>query len=273
MEVQSLKTAKFKSQINLPGMGETGMRKLQDSIILVVGLGGGGCVASHQLAMSNIGELILCDGDTVSLSNLGRQYLHHESTLGIDKVTSAKITLRQMNPEIKIKTIPKMIDMNILQEIKAQHKQLCIFTAIDKWAPQFTINRFCIENNIPAVHIGSYDFKGFIYAYHPDKSKTCLRCTLASNMTGDIDPSALDSIEIDYNYLSPVISIVSSIGVLELIKILLGINDMLISNKFCVFRGRNMSDHYETSIEAKPILEEIAVDKNPSCKLCQKCVS
>ena len=55
---------------------------LKDSRVLVVGLGGLGCAASQYLASAGVGNLTLLDFDTVSLSNLQRQTLHSDATVG-----------------------------------------------------------------------------------------------------------------------------------------------------------------------------------------------
>ena len=68
----------------------TGQVKLKNSSILIVGMGGLGCPASMFLAASGIGKLGLLDYDAVELSNLHRQVIHNESTIGLPKSQSAK---------------------------------------------------------------------------------------------------------------------------------------------------------------------------------------
>ena len=113
---------RFRKQQLLPFMGRDGLIKLKDTAVLVVGLGGGGCAASLQLATSNVGKLILCDFDIVGESNLGRQFLHNESTIGIDKVVSAKIALKAINPFLDIETIAKPISEDILKELNNKYE-------------------------------------------------------------------------------------------------------------------------------------------------------
>ncbi len=68
----------------------TAGERLKAARVLVVGLGGLGCAAAQYLAAAGVGQLTLLDFDTVSLSNLQRQTLHSDATLGQPKVDSPR---------------------------------------------------------------------------------------------------------------------------------------------------------------------------------------
>ena len=59
------------------------------------------------LASAGVGKLTIVDEDTVDLTNLQRQVIHRMSTLGLPKVLSAKVTLQEMNPDVRV--VPLMI--------------------------------------------------------------------------------------------------------------------------------------------------------------------
>lgn len=73
---------------------ETGQLALKNASILIVGVGGLGCPAAAYLAGAGVGKIGLVDGDTVELSNLHRQILHVEKSIGQRKVDSAAERLR-----------------------------------------------------------------------------------------------------------------------------------------------------------------------------------
>lgn len=81
---------RYNRQIILRGFDFDGQEKLKSSHALVIGLGGLGCAATQYLAAAGVGHLTLVDFDTVSLSNLQRQILHRDATIGEPKVYSAK---------------------------------------------------------------------------------------------------------------------------------------------------------------------------------------
>ena len=88
----------FSRQITLPEVGEKGQEELEDTGILIVGMGGLGCPVAHYLVSSGIGYLTLMDPDKVELSNLSRQPLYSEADVGNLKVDAAKKVLANMNP-------------------------------------------------------------------------------------------------------------------------------------------------------------------------------
>ena len=68
--------------------------------VLVIGVGGLGCAASQYLTASGVGHLTLVDDDKVELTNLQRQVLHTEKSVGANKVDSAQLALQQINSEV-----------------------------------------------------------------------------------------------------------------------------------------------------------------------------
>ena len=73
----------------LPEIGEEGQRRLLASSALIVGLGGLGCPVGLYLTGAGVGRIGLCDPDTVSMSNLQRQTLYSEATVGMPKPLAA----------------------------------------------------------------------------------------------------------------------------------------------------------------------------------------
>lgn len=85
-------------------MGENGIRLLNQSRVIIFGLGGVGGSAAEALARSGIGTLGLVDGDKVEVTNLNRQIIALNSTLGISKVDVMKSRVLDIYPEIKVNT-------------------------------------------------------------------------------------------------------------------------------------------------------------------------
>jgi molybdopterin/thiamine biosynthesis adenylyltransferase len=78
--------------------GEAAQRRLKAASVFVAGAGGLGCPVSTYLAVAGVGQLTICDGDTLELSNLNRQTLHLNRRLGEPKAVSAGLSLRALNP-------------------------------------------------------------------------------------------------------------------------------------------------------------------------------
>jgi len=93
---------KFSRQIILKNIGPLGQKKILDSKVLIIGMGGLGCPAADFLTRSGIGKLGIVDHDIVSLSNIHRQSLYDEKDLNLSKVIIAKKKLNRINPKTKI---------------------------------------------------------------------------------------------------------------------------------------------------------------------------
>src|SRR6195256_1076633 len=79
-----------------------GQPKPLDSKVLIIGAGGRGSPAAYYLAAAGIGTIGILDSDTVDESNLQRQLLHNSKRIGPPKVDSAKQTLEDLNPDVKV---------------------------------------------------------------------------------------------------------------------------------------------------------------------------
>jgi len=82
--------------------GKDAMKRLSEARVAVFGIGGVGGYAVEALARSGIGELDLIDNDTVSVSNINRQIIALESTVGMYKTDAAKARIADINPDCKV---------------------------------------------------------------------------------------------------------------------------------------------------------------------------
>lgn len=87
-------------------LGEEAIEKLQNAKVAVFGVGGVGGYTVEALARCGIGSLSLVDSDTVNPTNINRQIIALHSTLGQYKVDVAAARVRDINPEINVKTYP-----------------------------------------------------------------------------------------------------------------------------------------------------------------------
>ena len=83
-------------------LGQEGIDKLASSHVVIVGLGGVGGYAAEALARTGIGRMTLVDHDRVSLTNLNRQIIATQQTLGWKKVDAMAARLRSIRPDIKL---------------------------------------------------------------------------------------------------------------------------------------------------------------------------
>lgn len=87
-------------------LGGSAMERLYNARVAVFGVGGVGGYVVEALARCGIGQLDLCDSDTISVSNINRQLLATHSTVGQRKVDVAKRRIEDINPRCVVRTYP-----------------------------------------------------------------------------------------------------------------------------------------------------------------------
>ena len=96
---------RYSRQIMLSELDIEGQQKLRDAHALIIGLGGLGSPVSMYLTAAGLGQLTLVDDDQVDMTNLQRQIVHDSSTVGQDKVASAKAHLARLNSDVVVHAI------------------------------------------------------------------------------------------------------------------------------------------------------------------------
>src|SRR4051812_15540349 len=94
--------SRYSRHLLLPEVGLEGQLKLLDAKVLLLGAGGLGSPTALYLAAAGVGTLGIVDDDVVDVSNLQRQVIHNEETLGAPKVDSAAEAIRKLNPDVKV---------------------------------------------------------------------------------------------------------------------------------------------------------------------------
>ena len=93
---------RFEKQIILKKIGISGQKKIKNSKVLIIGIGGLGCPLLTYLASSGVGKIGVVDHDKIELGNLNRQILFNSSDIGKYKVNQAKKKINKINKNIKI---------------------------------------------------------------------------------------------------------------------------------------------------------------------------
>ena len=103
---------RYSRHILLPEIDYSGQKKITASHVLIIGAGGLGSPAAIYLAASGVGKITICDFDSVDLSNLQRQILHQDNSVGTNKAFSAKKTLNKVNPHIEIISVKSKLNIS-----------------------------------------------------------------------------------------------------------------------------------------------------------------
>ena len=85
-------------------IGEEALEKIKESHVAVFGVGGVGGFTVEALARAGVGKLTLIDNDTVKESNINRQIIALNSTLGLSKTEAFRLRINDINPDIIVET-------------------------------------------------------------------------------------------------------------------------------------------------------------------------
>lgn len=131
-------------------IGEENFQKLQKATVMLVGLGGVGGYAGEALVRSGIGRLIVIDKDEVELSNLNRQIIANQDTVGRKKVEVFAQREQSINPDVQIIRHAAFMNEENLEEF-FHEKVDFVIDAIDTLSSKVALWKYCQENNIGII--------------------------------------------------------------------------------------------------------------------------
>lgn len=128
--------------------GEEAMLRLQRAHVLVFGIGGVGSYCTEALARAGIASLTLVDNDTVSITNINRQLIALQSTVGERKVDVMKRRILDINPHASVTIKPIFITPETLFDLSSYDY---IVDAIDTVSAKLAIIEQATKKNIPII--------------------------------------------------------------------------------------------------------------------------
>ncbi len=136
-------------------LGEEAVNSLQDKFVVLVGVGAVGSFCLEALARSGIGSFRLVDFDRVEYSNINRQLVALESTVGQLKVDVAKARVHDIEGHTNVETMPIFLDESNIEAIMTPNSQGrlpdLIIDAIDSVPSKCLLLKYCYTHNIPVV--------------------------------------------------------------------------------------------------------------------------
>lgn len=238
---------RFSRQIRVPGFGEQTQARLLEARALIVGIGGLGSPAAMYLAACGVGTLVLSDFDRVEPSNLQRQIIHRERSIGEPKALSAMDTLRDINPACTVVPLDRALDDDALRvEVKRAD---VVLDCSDNFETRFQLNRICVETRTPLVSGSAIRADGQILSFLPgEPDSPCLRCLHADDLSA-VETCAAEGI------LAPVVGVVGVLQAQQALLILANQYRALIGT-LLLFDGRGME------------WRRLTVPRNPQCPVC-----
>ncbi|WP_318420966.1 molybdopterin-synthase adenylyltransferase MoeB [Photobacterium leiognathi] len=237
---------RYNRQIILRQFDFDGQEALKASSMLVLGAGGLGCASTQYLAAAGVGKLTLIDDDKVEVSNLQRQVLHHDATVGMLKVDSAKAALCRINPYISVDTIAKRLSDEELLPLIESHN--IVLDCSDNVDTRNQLNRLCFKTKTPLISGAAIRMEGQISVYAYQDNEPCYQCLSA--LFGQQTLSCVEA-----GIMSPVVGIVGAVQAMEAIKVVANMGTPL-TGKLLMLDALSMS------------WREMKLMKQPNCSVC-----
>ena len=203
---------RFSRQIILKNIGILGQKKIIQSKVLIIGMGGLGCPVAEFLTRAGVGSIGIIDHDIVDLSNIHRQSLYDFKDINKTKVQIAKKKLNKINSETKI--ISYKIKLNKYNFKKIINDYDYIVDGSDNFKTKFLINDFCLKFKKFLVTGAISKFDGHIFTFDfKKKEMPCLRCFFQEEEISD------DILNCEYEgVLGTVAGIIGTIQANEILK-------------------------------------------------------
>ncbi len=239
---------RYSRHLLLNEFGEQAQERLLGARVLVVGAGGLGSSALLYLAASGIGQITVCDGDRVELTNLQRQIVHRDASIGQPKARSAAETLRALNPDIEVVVLEERAGPERLAALV--HASDVVLDCSDNFATRHAINRACVASGVPLVSGAGIRFDGQVAVFDLRRAdSSCYHCLFPE--AGDAEQERCATLGV----FAPLVGVIGTIQAMEAIKLVSGVGETL-AGRLQLFDALASRWH------------EVRLARDPHCTVC-----
>jgi molybdopterin/thiamine biosynthesis adenylyltransferase len=239
---------RYSRHLLLEEIDVAGQEKLLGSHILIIGAGGLGSAAAPYLAAAGVGKITLVDHDKVELTNLQRQIMHTQNSIGKSKVESGKQFLQSINPALTINAVSKKASETLLKELLPTVD--LVLDCTDNFVTRQLINAICFKHKVPLVSGSALKFDGqlIVFDFHNEASP-CYACLFSpAEQFEEVSCASM-------GIFSPLVGIIGAMQAAQALQILIGFGQPLVG-RMLLWNALNTQ------------IDEIRVSKNPECLVC-----
>ena len=138
MNLKTNELERYSRQIIIKDIGISGQKKIKNSKVLIVGLGGLGCPVAEYLSRTGVGTIGLIDHDKIDLSNIHRQSMFTTKDVGKFKVKVVGDRVKKINPNIKIESYKKKINQSNVENLIRNFD--IVVDGTDNFTSKFLVN-------------------------------------------------------------------------------------------------------------------------------------
>jgi molybdopterin/thiamine biosynthesis adenylyltransferase len=241
---------RYSRHLLLEDIDVEGQEKLLHAHALIIGAGGLGSAAAPYLVAAGFGRITLVDHDVVELTNLQRQIMHTEQTIGKSKVASGQQFLGQLNSGVKVDIFQERITTNLLEKLLPTVD--IVLDCTDNFKTRQLINAACVQYQTPLVSGSALRFDGQVSVFDPQtKTSPCYACIFSPEE--EFEEVSCSSMGI----FSPLVGIIGAIQAAQALQVIIGFGESLV--------GRMLLWNARTTQ-----VDQIKIARNPDCPICGK---
>jgi molybdopterin/thiamine biosynthesis adenylyltransferase/rhodanese-related sulfurtransferase len=240
---------RYSRHLLIPEIGLEGQLKLLDSKVLLLGAGGLGSPAALYLAASGVGTIGIVDNDVVDLTNLQRQVAHTNDRIGVPKVDSAEISIKELNPDVKVEKHPVRLGADNVMEIIEGYD--VVVDGLDNFPTRYLLNDASVRLGIPVVSASILGFDGQLSVFKPHDGP-CYRCLYPTPPPAELAPSCGAA-----GVLGVLPGVMGLLQSVEVIKLVTGAGEPLIG-RLLLYDALGAT------------FTELKVRRDPDCPICSR---
>jgi molybdopterin/thiamine biosynthesis adenylyltransferase len=242
---------RYSRHLLLEPFGLEAQSMLDATTALVIGAGGLGSAALMYLASAGVGRIVIVDGDTVDLTNLQRQVIHDEASIGVNKATSAKKRLQEINSTIQIETATTRCDEAALFNLVRDTD--IVLDCTDNFQTRHAINRAAHTYKKILVSGAAIRFDGQVTSFDfRREAAPCYACLFPEDDAADDERCAVMGV------LAPLVGVIGAMQAVEAIRCLTSLknNEAVNIGRLQLFDARSFT------------WREVRYVKDSHCKVC-----
>jgi sulfur-carrier protein adenylyltransferase/sulfurtransferase len=247
VDLSNEEIARYSRHLIMPEVALDGQKQLKRARVLTIGAGGLGSPLAMYLAAAGIGTIGIVDFDVVDESNLQRQIIHGTSDLGRPKLESARESIEDINPNVKVETFGEPLSSENALEIFEDYD--VIVDGTDNFPTRYLVNDASVLTGKPNVYGSIFRFEGQASVFYAEEGP-CYRCLYPEPPPPGLVPSCAEG-----GVLGILPGAIGTIQATETVKLILGIGEPLIG-RLLLYDALGMR------------FREMKLRKDPGCPVC-----
>jgi len=211
---------RYARHIVLREVGGVGQKRLKQARALVVGAGGLGSPALLYLAAAGIGTIGVVDDDHVSNSNLQRQIIHTQDSIGSPKVQSARRAMMALNPHVTVEAHEERLSGARAAELIGAYD--LVLDGSDNFDTRYLVNEAAVAVGKPLISAAITQWEGQIGLFDPARGGPCYACVFPERPADGLAPACAEA-----GVIAPLPGVLGAMMALEAVKYVTGAGAVL----------------------------------------------